>query len=410
MRNCCQLVPAVAATLVAACGGSSTGTASVQLDPRGGWSGSAEVLVHHADGTMVSRAPITTRADVAVTSGDTITVAFHDAGQLRLASVTQIEPGDTMNEIAAPIGASDQRTSVDVHVPTVAGATQWSIATPQAIAFGDAGGTFSLDVPAGSTSVPILAIATSANDVLGMYGDRAAPITPGSPPSPPSIDLHTTVAWGPASVHVTGGSASAFLASEALLGEDTLLLIPPKGATTVPVPMAFGDGTAITASDDAAKGIVVSVGAIVAAPPSTAVELDLGTPALPTFTNGVVAADHLSWDTAGGGDYDLLTAYLRVSSTQYAWSLDAPPGTASITLPKLPADLASPAAFDSVGLVAYERSDVDGFAAAIHASFAPTVGSRWQYRGTTIQAPASVAATADRGKLDARDVLAALRR
>lgn len=400
-------MPAVAVTLVAACGGSSTGTASVQLDPRGGWSGSAEVLVHHGDGTMVSRAPLTTSADVAVTSGDTVTVAFHDAGQLRLASVTQIEPGDTIHEIAAPMGPGDQRTTVDVHVPTVAGATQWSIASPRSISYGDAGGTFSIDVPDGTTSLPVLAVATSANDVLGMYGDRAAMITPGSPPS---IDLHTSVAWGPASVHLTGGSASAYLASEVLIGDDSLLVLPPKGATSVPVPSAFGDGTAIAAGDDVAKGSVVSVGTVLSGPPSGAVELDLGAPALPTFTNGVVAADHLSWDVAGGGDYDLITAYLQVTSTTYAWSLDAPPGTASITLPKLPADLAAPKAFDSVGLIVDERSDVDGYAAAIHASYAPTVGSRWQYRGTTIQAPPSVAATADRGKLDPRAVLAALRR
>ncbi|HTJ44421.1 MAG TPA: hypothetical protein VL463_20095 [Kofleriaceae bacterium] len=392
------------AGITAACGGGtgvSDGTATVQLDPRGGWSGSAEVLVHHADGSMVSRAPITTTAKVAVESGDTVTVAFHDGTGLRLASSSGIEPGDSIHWIAAPMSTAN-RVEVAVHVPTVAGATQWIASTPGSLSIGSGSG-LSVDVDPGTTSIPVLAVASANDDTLGMYGDRAAPIANSA------VELNKSVAWQPTTISAAHATGEVSKQLDLWIGDDDVLVPALGTGTTIAIPTDFADRVGVVVGTST-KSSFTGVGSVTAGHPGAQVAVDLALPDLPTFSQGAVAADHVSWNLDGGGDYDVISVNMSASAASYEWTIDAPPGSASVVLPKLPADLASAKPYDSVWLDAFERSDLAGYSALIDAHTAPAAGSHWEYRAAAIVTATSVAAPADHGKLDPRALLAHLRR
>jgi hypothetical protein len=404
MRSARLLLPCLPAAALAACGSSST--ASVQLDPNEGWSGTAEVFVHRPDGSMVSRAPITTTADVAVADGDTISVAFHDAGKIAMTSVMGVSAGDVIELQAYPLSDFTFVTTT-VDLPAVAGATMWELSTPNSYSStNDTTTPPTIDVLSGKTSVPILAAAESASGVLSLFGSTSAPIDP----TGPTISLTGTVAWQPVTVaatHVPTG-LTAYLGGQIPFGNEGGLTLPIVG-DTVAAPAGFGDRLELLAVV-VGQADITSASATFGSAPSGPVSLDVSVPDLPQIGAPTLAPDHASWTLTGGGAYDSISAFLSSSTNdRFHWGLAAPPGTATLVLPQLPADLGAPA-FDRLSVAAYERSDVDGYHDALHASLTFAPGAHDEERSVETSAAAASAAPRDRGKLGVRVPLPALGR
>jgi hypothetical protein len=383
MKPSCLFLPLVPAAALAACG--SPTTASVTLDPADGWSGTAEVLVHKPDGTMASRAPITTSSDVAVDDGDTVTVVLHDAGNLALFSSTQVQRGDVIELPIGPLGTA-QDVATTVTMPPVTGATKYEVDTPSSNASGNSP-TLSVDLPPGMKSTSILGAAESDTAVLAMYGSTSA----GIDPSGPSILLADTIPF--TSVVVTAQNAPtgafSFAGGNVVLGKDQLPLPSING--TISVPTGFGDGVDLLAVAFGQTELDIT-GKSYAAAPTGAVTLDLAMPELPQISAPAIASNTASWTLAGGTGYQMIGVDVGVSSnSNFRWSLQAPAATTSLTLPQLPSDLGAPTAFDSLAVVAVSRSDVGSYADALHVTSLPSAGGHFSERIVTT--PSSSAAT-----------------
>src|SRR5215471_12435885 len=94
---------AVPALAVAACKSPADPDAHVVIEVEPGWTGTAEVMVHTHAGTLVSRAPLTGNQDVAITEGDTVSVALHDGTTVAVDSDLDVSQGDTLLFLEGPL-------------------------------------------------------------------------------------------------------------------------------------------------------------------------------------------------------------------------------------------------------------------------------------------------------------------
>jgi hypothetical protein len=390
MKTSCRILPFIPAAALAACG--SPTTASVQLDPHDGWQGTAEVLVHKPDGTMASRTPITKDLDVALDDGDTVTIALHDAGKTLLWSSAGVQRGDAIELPIGPLG-DGQWVSTTVNLPSVSGATSWELATPNSSASGDVSPSFTIDIPAGKTSVPIIGTAESASGALAMYGEKNAAIDPAGP----SVTLADTIPWQAITVTAQNAPAgvNAFVGGDVVLGSDQLGLA--SIGTSVAVPTSFGDYVALMAGAFAQPEFDLA-GSAYSAAPSGAVSFDLSLPELPKISAPTLANGKATWTLTGGGSYTMVGLSLQSSTNNnFSWSIETPPGTASLTLPQLPSDLAAPA-LDEVSVAALSRSDLGSYADVLHVTAPPPAGSHWSERLVSA-APAGATAPRAHGVL-----------
>jgi hypothetical protein len=404
MRNACHLLPAA---LLIACGSSGPATVHVALDAKPGWNGTAELLVSGADGTIASRAPLTAAADVTVDPGGAVTVALRRPNDLYLMTATSLASGDHLTAHAFPDIADEHLQTTSLTLPTVSGADEWVVAAPGSLTLGNPPG-LTIDLDPALTRTPILARASSGPDTLALYGGRQVAIDT----TAHAIDLTTSsLAFTSTALHVTGAPASgASYAADLYVGTDDVPMILPDAAAVLPVPTGFADHTLVSAvSDDTTTHVQTYVGSMYGTVPSS-VSLDLAAPALPALSNIAYKDGTVSWHADGGGDYDLIAATLRAGSG-YEHQIAAPPGATSVALPKLPADLAPPSAFDSGSIQVVERSDLDGYDAALDPASPLADGAQFAERFVPVPfASASVAARPVRRKLDARAPFAALGR
>lgn len=394
-------MPAVALAALAACG--SPATTTIELETRAGWTGSAEALVHHSDGSLASRAPITgSSLDVAVDDGDTVTVALHDGPRTTLLSYMQLAQGDHVHAVAAPSGPALR--SVDVHLPTVEGADAWIVSAPGSTAYGDAGtsNTISIDLPAGVTSSPILAVPTSnGNPAPVLYGAPSAAI------GTDGITVTDVVDSKPMTIVPTGvpDGAQPFVGAIVQVGHDELTLMSDQDI--VQAPTHFGDALVAEATLDSAAELVGAESVSSGTPPDQ-VSLDLSAPAVPHFTNATIKGTKVSWTATGGGDYDI--TYAGLGAGDFMWMVAVPPGTSSFTLPSMPSDLAAPSTYQDTFLIGEALSDAGGYHDLIGLHDAVEPGATFQFRGVPIATPSAVSPRLDRGKLELRAGLPALRR
>jgi hypothetical protein len=377
-----RFLPLLAA--VAAC--SSSTTATVQLDAQPGWNGSASVLVHTPAGKLVSRTPITSSLAVDVSDGDTVTVVLQTDGQTTLLSSLDVQRGDL---IELPV-ANPGTQLVTVNVPRVTGAATWGVAVPDDAILGPGDGTLlSVAVPTGAASTPLIATASNETSTLAMYAETSAPISGALP----SVTLHDSVSFRPVTVTAINPPADAGSNVEVfgdVYLDDQVLGLFALGSD-VPMPTSFGDRVDATARafHPRNSGSSVSdhgslVGTVFATAPSGPISLDLSLPDLPQVSALAVTASGASWTLTGGGHYDEIEVILTPSTTLYTgWIFVAPPGTTSITLPSLPADLAPPT-FDEVSVTTTEASSVDGYAAALHQPATYPAGTTFEQRGVTL--------------------------
>ncbi|HUJ58894.1 MAG TPA: hypothetical protein VLX92_10390 [Kofleriaceae bacterium] len=365
----------------AACPGPSSDHATVVLHPQPTWSGTAEVLVHHADGSLVSRAPITDKLSVAIHDGDSVTIALHDGSLVELDTRLAVAPGDEIDAPAGPL--SLELGSASVTLPEVAGATGWIVTTPQSAAETTALDQVDVQFPAGRSSIPVLGAAADATDTLALYGERSVPVAG----SAPTIALTDALAWQPLTVTTTG--IAEVVAGDVFVGSDDLAVYAP-GLTTgdLPIPTSFGDQVGVVAEAEASDSIS-SAGVMLASRTTTTVTLDLTTPDLPTASALAVTSSGASWQLTGGGSYAALAVSLSssTSTSTPAWGFVAPPGTTSLALPQLPADLAA-GPFDSLTVAIAARSDIADYHDALAAFGPPADGTTWQEREVVSQ-PAS---------------------
>jgi hypothetical protein len=389
MKTPFQVLPSLAfaalAAVVPACGpGTNPGTATVELELPPQWDGSAEVLVHHADGAQVSRAAISKPStEVAIADGDTVTVAIHHAGATELRSFTAVGVGDV---IRLPTEKFWRSTApVAVHLPTTPG-TDWWGSTPSSDARSQSP-TLSMDVAAGRTSVPIVVAALAQEPGKGtvvaqMYGDKAASITA------TGIDLHQTVPWKMAPIHTEHAPAGAavFMAALINVGRDSIP-VQIVGLGGVPVPTGFGDTVSLAALTTSPTDDFFAAATSADVPDAT-VTLDLAVPAVPAISNIAVDLGHhrATWTATGGGDYDAVTFAFSPSAPADGlhWVISAPAGETGVTLPTLPADLTPPAAVAYI-VTATSNTGVDGYDAWL-AQPPPTAGSLLQMRDTFVLA------------------------
>jgi hypothetical protein len=405
MRSHFQLLPSLTfAVALAACGGSSgkLGTVTVQLDVPARWDGTLEVLVHHADGAQASRQPITATTPVAITDGDSVTVAIQRAGKRELRSYTALHGGETVRVDPAMFRALTD--AVDVHLPTVAGTTIYSVSFPGDLAASQSE-IVHVTPRAGRTTLPVVgSMLTNKGHVTKMYGDRAAAINAGA------IDLHQEVPWKTVNVltdHSPGGVVSA--GGAVVIGHDVLPLDRDGSTPGVAIPTQLGDLMMVAAN--AMPGDELFQATMNGASLPDTVTLDLAVPSLPAISDVKVDVAHgqVSWTAAGGADYDAteISFEPNVPAEGPHWVLIAPSGETALTLPSLPADLQPPAAV-AYTVASYEDSAIasyDAFLAAPPPSAAGTV----QYRMLLILGSGASVAPADRAKLAVRGVLAALR-
>jgi hypothetical protein len=405
MRTCCHVLPSASIAILAACG--SPGDAHVQLHPVDGFAGPAALLVHHADGTLASRATISDALDVAIDDGDSITIVLHDAGGTFVDTRTQLHGGDEIDASAFPL-TSGAFVDATVTMPALANATTWFASGPQA--FAESGSdSFTMSVPAGRASVPVFGAASDATHALALYGTQDATIDP----SAPAIDLSQPLDFATTTVTITGAPAGASIGTGAdlSLGDDDLWVLSDAAPGTIELPTSFADRIDVSG---AASGPSSSfAGAVFAHAAPATISLDLSVSALPQLSAPAVTANHVSWTATGGGRYDTITAYASSSATPvgqtFEWRFVAPPGTTSIALPTMPSDVAVPT-LDTLDVMAYERSDLDGYGAFNAATGDAPAGASWQERTISIQPSSGVATRASRGKLDPRAVLDAHRR
>jgi hypothetical protein len=388
---------------LAACGGSSGPTASVTIDPMYGWSGTAEVLVHRPDATMVSRTPITSSVDVALDDGDTVTVAFMDGGYTDAISVLGVSPGDA---IVIPVAPRTQPVVTKaVNLPTVTGATTWVISTPVGPKQGPYGASATIDLPTARATVPILVRIDNNGEVLDFAGDPAEPVSG-------PIDLgNKELSWQAVTIGATGVPAGSEVleASLVLVGADAIWvdeMLPPGVPSQIPT--GFGDAVELYASGPSGDGSV-DVGSVIAGALPDHVTYDLTAPLVPQASAFVIAPEGISWILDGGGSYDAIDARLSSSmGVKFTWELVAPPSTTSIPLPQLPTDY-PPHSFDTLSLHAYQRSDFSSYKDAFRFSTPLAAGTTFQQRNAGVGPPPSAATAGVRGKVTLRAGLPAHR-
>jgi hypothetical protein len=384
MKPSCLFLPLVPAAALAACG--SPTSASVTLDPQGGWSGTAEVLVSSPTGTMTSRAPITTSADVAVNNGDTVTIVLHDAGKIALFSMTGVQQGDVIEQPIGPLGTA-QDVATAVKMLPVSGATRYEVDTPTSSASSDSNTSLSIDLPPGTKSTSIVGFAESDTAVLAMYASTSA----GIDPSGPSVMVSDTVPFTPVAVTAQNAPAGglSFVAGNVVIDTDSIPLASVGGS--VAVPTGFGSSVSLIAASFGSTELDVT-GASYDKAPSGPVSFDLAMPELPTIASPAITTGTASWTLTGGSGYALIGLDVGSSKdTNFQWSLEAPSGTASVLLPQLPADLNAPTTFDELSVAAVLRSDLGSYADALHVTTPPPAGTHFSTR--MVSTPSSNAAT-----------------
>nr|HEX4318828.1 hypothetical protein [Kofleriaceae bacterium] len=381
------------AVLVAACGGSSSSstTANVQIDPLPGFTGSAEVLVHSPAGALVSRATITSSLDVAIDDGDTVTIAVRANGRTTLVSALDVQRGDS---IALPVDSegSDEFTTLAVTVPQVSGVTQWNVGTPNSDSSTSDPTMVTIDVLTGTTTTPIIGTALGSAGALAMFAESSAAITGGEAPG---VTLQDAVDFRAVPVLATNPPAdvaadSVFTAGAVDLGAGSLVLA--QVGSDVIAPTSFGDRLELVAFAFGSADLVEAATAVEGAPTSS-VSIDLSVPDLPQLAQPAIAATGPSWTLTGGGDYTGLTIELSSSTApddDYVWGFSAPPGTTSIALPQLPADLAAPSSLDILHVAATAMSGVD-YADSLHASQQLTTGETYETHAISLDPPQSSA-------------------
>lgn len=396
MRNAWKVVPALALAALTACGSLAT-TARIDLDLRPGWNGTVEVLVHRPDGSLVSRALLNGSVDLPIDDGDSVTIAMtvHAEGATLLsdlATYTSVARGDTIHVVAVP---NVKLEPVPLQLPAVPGITAWSVSTPLSQAWlSGSDSNFTIDVPSEATSTPILAVALSGTDSLGEYGAPSASIGTGG------IAVTDVVATSPTTVTITGnsGTKSPTVGGAVYLGNDYVDSVSVyTGGDVLPMPIDFGPLTEVAASSDSSAGSV-SVGQVFSGAPPAAVSLDVSGATLPVVSNGQLTASSASWKESSGGGNDItyvsLEHYDNSSGSIYWWNVAVPPGTTQIALPALPADLASPAPYESSWVMSVDEASVDGYHEFIGSADAPVAGARWQYRSSWLVPPPTGGAAA----------------
>jgi hypothetical protein len=381
MKNTRHFLPLLAT--LTACGSS---TATVKLEPQPGWDGSATVLVHTPSGTLVSQAPITSSLSVNVTNGDTVTVAVQSGGITELASSFDVQSGDVINAPVSNLGSSATQM-VAVTLPQVTNAGEWEVAAPDNST--DGSGTVNLELLTGTTSTPIIGTAfDSSGTPLAMYGETSAPISNGM------VTLQTSVSFQNVAVSFTNAPADA--GSDVSAGGNVYvagqqLSLSSLGSNVI-APMGFGDGIELSAFAEGSNNDEVAAGTVYANAPTSAVTIDLSASDLPQLSALTVSTTGAAWALTGGATYDAIEAEFTSSTNDNVqWTVTAPPGTTSITLPALPTALAVPA-FDTVDLLVLQASTLDGYAAALHAPTTLPVGTTIELRELSLE-PASSART-----------------
>jgi hypothetical protein len=392
MKTRFQVLPAVAlaSTIIAAgCGNppGKPGTATVKVDFPSRWDGTAEVLVHRPDGTQVSRAALgSPSTDLAIEDGDTVTVALGRNGGSELRSFTGVEAGDTIR--VRSVILSSITDPVDVRLPATVGANHWAVWSPSSAGKGTDAPMARIDVPAGRTSLPILATAYANGAAIAMYADKAAAITANGIDLQPSVSFRTIEVRGE---HAPAG-ATVFGSAGIVFGQDLVPLLHDANAPGITLPVALGDAVQVTAITMPVNELFLATATSKDAT-GAVVTLDLSVASLPAISGFQAdAAGHsLTWTAAGGGDYDATMISIQPKDTKKGpmWSIIVPPGETGVTLPSLPADLAPPPA------TAYTVATSENSAITSYHDFlaeptpAPTAGSAGQERMLVILPPSA---------------------
>ena len=381
MKKTCLLVPllAIGAT---ACGTDPT-SATVHLDARGGWNGTAEVLVHTAAGDLVSRGPLAGDTDVAVDDGDMVTIAITTGTARQLETVFGVQRGDTIYARATPPWP-DGYQDVQVHVPTVASAAGWFLAYSDGSSYDSGAGDPTIQVLPGTTSTPILAGALDANQAtLAIYGAADAPI------SGDAIDLSGQAPLDLSTGHVTvtGAPAGAMVqtGTEVWVGDQALSVPVLAADGSVSAPRGVGDRTTVEVSaTTATEGL--SVLETVADVDGASLDVDLSAIAAPTLGSPTFDGSTLTWTPSGGGTFAGYFASLDYADGT-SWVMFAPADAGgTLTPPALPANLAPTGAPQSGWLAAHTYAGIVG------GPHAPGIGDRSEVRSADVTIQGATAA------------------
>ena len=330
--------------LFAACSGASTGPATVVLhDNLGSPLGGAQVLAHHADGTLEANTVTALDGTAAITvdDGGMVTVVSDAVGGAE--TIVGVEPGDTLTfGLAALVG---MRTyTVTLPPSTLAQATYTGYA-PGAIDDGASNDTPELLLDLTASTPP-------SGDVLAVASDGTSDqvlVAHGIDLTASSYDV-SQLAWEPAAnetLTVTG------LPSDVTAGQVTRT--PTDGgveldvgfgaswtgtadhaSVTYPVPGQVGDGahTEVVVSRARADGRPDDVETIVA--PSTATSFDASPYLLPRW-RGPVTFDldtaTLTWALDGSGTVAPIAIELELGIGAGNWRVLVPGDRTSFTLP-----------------------------------------------------------------------------
>jgi hypothetical protein len=386
MKPLCLSVPILAIGAVA-CGGSPS-TATIHLDARTGWIGTAEVLVHTASGDMVSRTTLAAGDnDVDLDDGDTVTIATSDGTNRQLETAFAVQRGDVLYAQANPPWP-DGYHDVTIQIPAVANVDAYDVEQPDGSSYGP--DTPDAYVLPDRTTLPVLVGAFDVDDhPLALFGDAAAPIVGDA------IDLstHVPIDLSTVTLNVTGAPAGAsLLAGSAAWVRDEQVSVPAAAPSPVmvEVPDGFGDVRSISVFADASSSAIAVVEATSRSFPAQ-LDVDLSQVAVPDLSAASYDGTRVTW-TAGNGDFDGYFGGLQYQGDS-TWILFAPAGATDLTLPALPADLAPTATPDSGFLYAfsYDGLAYDDYLAG---PVAPRDGDRWELRATEVTIAGATAAPA----------------
>jgi hypothetical protein len=293
-------------------------------------------------------------------------VAVQSSGVTELLSSLDVQRGDVIEMPVSNLGSATTAV-VAVNLPQVAGAATWQVETPDAVSAGSSDVT--LQVTSGTTSTPVIATAISASTtVVAMYAETSAQIT-GATPSLTVQDPVTFRSLPVTAINPPVGLTGSDVSVGGFVNVEGQAVYMSSLGNEVTLPTSFGDSVSVSALAASDDEDYVSAGSVSVMVPTGPVTIDLAVPALPQVSALAVSGSGASWTLVGGGSYDYLDIDLWASTNDnYSWSFMAPPGTRSVTLPTLPADLAAPA-FDSISVYADEDSSIDGYAAALRQTY-----------------------------------------
>lgn len=327
--------------------------------------------------------------DVPIDDGDSVTLVARDGEYVAIRSFTSVERGDTIHAVAS---SNIELHSVPLELPVVSGARVWDVNTPYSGVYADAQfGDHTIDVPVSVTTTPIIAVASANEQVVAMYGARAAEIRDSG------LAVTESLAWQPTVVELTGlhDASDPNIYGAIMIGPDALPIYGYDNGV-VPVPTGFGDRIEIGAStsslslDQPDEFVWTSV--LSKTTPGSTVSLAFGVPALPTLSNVQLTPTKVSWTATGSTTYDLtqVEVYAIMINGAYQWTIAAPNDVTEVQLPSLPADLAPPLVITTYVSV-QDLSDYDGYHDAIGYAAPRADTETRQYRALSIPQSAMVA-------------------